>query len=247
MLAHCKRSNCAFTEIIAAAGFGFGDFRLLSPKCVAKRTAENRAQIEKKSRLADRIWQDASPISGTIAETYFKGRGIKCPLPDTLRFHPNTWHGATAQCLPAIVAIVAGVAGVAVHRTYLSPDGAGKAPVTPNKAMLGAVSGGAVRLFDGQPTLVVAEGIETALSLRSGLLAKPVSIWAALSSSNLGKLRLPESPGVLIIAVDGDDAGRSSAHSLAMRANGLGWKVSLLPAPDGHDWNDVLTGKVEVA
>lgn len=247
LLAHCKRSNCAFTEIIVAAGFGFGDFRSLGSDYIAKYTAEHRARVKCKARIAERIWQDAVPISGTIAETYLKGRGINCPLPDTLRFHPHVWHGATAQSLPAIVAIVAGVAGVAIHRTYLSPDGMAKASVSPDKAMLGAVSGGAVRLFDGQPTLVVAEGIETALSLRSGLLTTPVAIWAALSASNLTKIRLPESPGSLIVAADGDDAGRSSAHLLAVRAHDLGWKVSLLLAPNGHDWNDVLTGKVVVA
>ncbi|MDM7969486.1 MAG: toprim domain-containing protein [Paracoccaceae bacterium] len=247
LLAHCKRSNCAFTEIIVAAGCGFGDFRLLSPECVAKRTAENRAQVEKKSQQADRTWQEAGPIRGTIAETYFRGRGISCPLPDTLRFHPNAWHGATAQRLPAIVAIVAGVAGAAVHRTYLSPDGMAKASVSPNKAMLEAVSGGAVQLSYGHHALVVAEGIETALSLRLGLLTTQVAIWAALSAANLAKLRLPEPPGSLTIAADGDDAGRSSAQLLAVRAHELGWKVSLQPAPDGHDWNDVLTGKVVMA
>jgi phage/plasmid primase-like uncharacterized protein len=247
LLAHCKRSNCTFTEIMAAAGLGFGDYRSLTPECIAKRTAEDRARVEKKSQLADRTWQEAGPIRGTIAEAYLRGRGINCPLPDTLRFHPNAWHGATAQCLPAIVAIVAGVAGVAIHRTYLSPDGLAKASVSPNKAMLGAVSGGAVRLYSGHHALVVAEGIETALSLRSGLLTTSVTIWAALSASNLARLRLPQRPGSLTIAADGDDAGRSSAQLLAIRAHDLGWKIFLLPAPDGHDWNDVLTGKVVMA
>ncbi len=34
------------------------------------------------------------------------------------------------------------------------------------------------------------------------------------------------------------------ANQLATRAHALGWQVSLLPAPDGRDWNDVLQGKV---
>lgn len=244
LLAHCKRSNCGFKDIMAAAGCGFAKFQPLSSAHLAKRLADNRALAEKKSRQAELIWQEARPIDGTIAETYLRGRGISCPLPETLRFHPDTWHGATARCLPAIVAIVAGVAGVAVHRTYLLPDGAGKASVSPNKAMLGAVAGGAVRLSDGEDALVVAEGIETALSMGSGLLTMPVTIWAALSASNLSSLKLPKSPRSMIIAADGDDAGRSSAQLLAVRAHQLGWKVSLLPAPNGHDWNDVLIGKV---
>ena len=51
---------------------------------------------------------------------------------------------------------------------------------------------------------------------------------------------LPQDPGHLTIASDGDAGGRSAAHSLARRADALGWVVELLPAPDGHDWNDML-------
>lgn len=244
LLSHCKRANCSFKDILAAASFESGNFQPINPDYLATRATENRITAEKKSRQANRLWQQAGPIRGTVAETYVRGRGISCPLPDTLRFHPNAWHGATAQCLPANVAIVA---GVAVHRTYLLPDGEGKATVMPNKAMLGAVSGGAVRLSDNRHTLVVAEGVETALSLQSGLLTIPVTIWAALSASNLAKLQLPKPRGTLIIAADGDDTGRSSAQLLAVRAHELGWKVSILTAPDGHDWNDVLTGKVVMA
>ena len=35
---------------------------------------------------------------------------------------------------------------VAIHRTFLAPDGHGKAPVEPNKMMLGPTRGGVVRL-----------------------------------------------------------------------------------------------------
>ena len=69
-----------------------------------------------------------------------------------------------------MIARVDGLPRLAVHRTYLRPDGSGKAEVHPAKAMLGAALGGAVRVADGHGPLVVAEGIETALSLPSGLL-----------------------------------------------------------------------------
>jgi len=95
--------------------------------------------------------------------------------------------------------------------------------------------------------LVVAEGIETALSLASGLLRAPATVWAALSTSGLRGLRLPFIQGKLIIANDGDEPGREAAGALAERACALGWEVSLLPAPDGADWNDVLTGKAVAA
>ena len=146
-----------------------------------------------------------------------------------------------------MVALVEGCDRLAVHRTYLRPDGSAKAAVEPAKAMLGATAGGAVTLQDGAGRLVVAEGIETSLSLASGLLGQPMRLVAALSTSGMTALRLPACPSRLTIASDGDEAGHMAANALAERAFALGWHVSLLPAPDGKDWNDVLTLKGRAA
>lgn len=144
-------------------------------------------------------------------------------LPESLRFHPACWH-PTAKRLPAMVARIEGAERFAAHRIYLRPDGSGKAQAEPAKAMLGNTAGGVVRLSAGAGPLVVAEGIETALSLASGLLRGPASIWAALSTSGMTGLRLPAQPGRLIVATDGDEAGRSAGFRLADRAAGLGWE-----------------------
>lgn len=146
---------------------------------------------------------------------------------------------------PLVIALVNGASLHAVHRTYLRPDGSGKAEINQPKLMLGSTAGGAVRLTDGSGPLVVAEGIETALSLASGLLRLPATVWAALSTSGLRGLHLPDRTGRLTIASDGDAAGREAAQALAARAHSLGWQVSLLPAPDGRDWNDILVMKGE--
>jgi hypothetical protein len=146
-----------------------------------------------------------------------------------------------------MVAAVQGAGSPAVHRTWLRADGLGKADIDPPKAMLGAVTGGAVRLADGFGPLVVAEGIETALSLASGLLRTPATVWAALSTSGIRGLHLSPTASRLTIAPDGDAPGREAANALAERAHALGWQVSLLPAPDGRDWNDILTKKGEAA
>ena len=243
LLAHCKRLGCDFRDILAAAGVTAGSYAPPDMATVARREAERKAEAEKRAKQAWRCWQEAEPIGGTVAEVYLRRRGITCDLPDALRFHPECWHGATARRHPALVALVEGGEGFAVHRTYLRPDGAGKAAVEPAKAMLGAVAGGAVRLSEGALTLAVAEGIETALSLSCGLLREPATALAALSTSGLRGLRLPAEPGKLIVAPDGDTPGRDAAHGLAERAHALGWKVSLLPAPEGRDWNDVLAAK----
>ncbi len=211
-----------------------------------EREAQERADAAKRAAQAERLWQEAQPIGGTVAETYLRGRGISGALPPSLRFHPACWH-QSAQRFPAMVARVDGANGFAVHRTYLQADGTAKAHVATAKAMLGATAGGAVRLSQGPGALAVAEGIETALSLPCGLLSAPATVWAALSASGLAALRLPPAPSRLTIASDGDKAGREAAHALADRAAASGWAVSLFPAPSGADWNDVLMGKAALA
>jgi phage/plasmid primase-like uncharacterized protein len=243
----CKKSACAFLDILAAAGLRSGDYTPPDAATVAQRKAQQSADAEKRAAQAKRVWQEAQPIAGTLAESYLRGRGITCDLPPALRFHPDCWHGPTAKRYPALVAAVQGTSLPAVHRTYLRSDGTGKADNDSAKMMLGAVSGGAVRLTEGEGLLVVAEGIETALSLASGLLRRPAAVWAALSTSGIRGLRLPDSTGRLTIAPDGDKAGREAANELAARAHALGWQVALLPAPNGRDWNDILTKKGEAA
>lgn len=242
LLANCKKSACAFSEIIHATGMAPGGYTPPDPTAITQRHRKEMAQVEKRARQAERCWREALPINGTIAETYLRGRGITCNLPDTLRFHPSCWH-ASVNRFPALVALIEGADGFAVHRTYLRADGSDKAEVKPTKAMLGCTRGGAVRLVEAQGPLVVAEGIETALSLASGPLGRPATIWAALSTSGMRGLRLSPLPGRLTIATDGDDPGRAAGHYLAERAYATGWAVSLLPAPDGRDWCDVLVGK----
>lgn len=239
LLAHCKKSGCTFRDIAAAAGIAPGTFTAPDPAAIAQREAERRAEADKRALQAWRLWQDAQHVAGSVAERYLRGRGITCDLPDTLRFHPECWH-PTGKRFPALVAMVEGTASFAVHRTYLRADGSGKADAEPAKAMLGSTQGGAVRLSRAGGSLVVAEGIETALSLCSGLLRAPAAAWAALSTSGLRGLHLPRQPGRITIASDGDKPGRDAAHALAARAYALGWAVSLLPAPAKRDWNDIL-------
>lgn len=246
LLMRCH-AGCDFTAILdALRGRGLvegtGRMPRPDPARLAQRETEERREAARKARQARTAWEEAKPIEGTPAAAYLRGRGITCPLPETLRYHPAAWH-PSARRLPAMVALVEGAERFAVHRTYLHPDGRGKAPVEPAKAMLGSVKGGAVRLTLGAGPLVVCEGIETGLSLACGLLRGPATIWAALSTSGMQVLTLPPSLGRLTVATDGDPAGRAAGHALATRAAALGWTVSLLPAPDGRDWCDVLNMK----
>lgn len=252
LLAQCK-AGCDFAAVLdALRGLGLvagrGTVPRSDPAELARHAAEQRREAERRERQARDVWDGALPLHGTIAETYLRrARGITCALPDSLRFHPACWHGATATRHPALVARVDGGDRFAVHRTWLRADGLGKAAIDPAKAMLGATLGGAVRLAQGPDALAVAEGIETALSLLCGPLRGAVAVWAALSTSGMSGLRLPPpppgAPAALVIASDGDSPGRAAGHALATRASALGWSVTLFPAPDGRDWNDVLMHK----
>lgn len=243
----CKKLGCDFRDIAAAAGIAPGDFAAPDPVEIMRREAERRALDTKRSEQAKRLWLSSAPIEGTIAERYLRGRGITCAMPPTLRFKRDCFHSWSGKWLPAMVALVQSGEGFAVHRTYIAADGAGKAAVETNKAMLGTVTGGAVRLSDGAGRLVVAEGIESAASLLCGLLDGPAEVWAALSTSGLRGLSLPPVPGLLTIATDGDQPGRDAGYALAERAAAFGWQVTMLPAPEGADWNDVLAGKAVLA
>ena len=247
LLLHCKKTGCTFRDILAAAGIAPGEYQAPDRATLAQRDHERQAEAQRKAEQAKRVWQEAQPIAGTPAEAYLRSRGIICELPRTLRFHPSCWHGATAKRHPALVATVQGAGAAAVHRTYLRPDGTGKADIEPTKAMLGATAGGAVQLSVGPSRLAVGEGIESTLSLLCGLLDGPATAWAALSTSGLRGLRLPARVGRLTIACDGDTAGRAAAHALAERAHALGWQVSILDPGNGADFNDILTGTAVAA
>jgi Toprim domain len=241
LLAFCHKSGCSFRDIATAAGLPPNALRTDLSQVTTQGTKSRSQDDARRENQAKALWHDGAtaPIHGTLAETYLRGRGITCALPDSLRFQPNGWH-ATGHHLPMMLARVDGAAGFAVHRTYLRPDGKGKAAVAPAKAMLGPCAGGAVRLSESYGPLVVCEGIETGLSLLCGLLRTPATVWAALSTSGIRSLHLHPMPGRLTIAADGDQPGHDAAYALASRAEALGWRVSLLPAPNGRDWNDVL-------
>jgi len=235
LLVFCHKTGCSFRDIVLALGL---EAKTPDPAAAraadAKRAEYERCQLDK----ARALWSRAKPISGTGGEVYLRRRGITCALPDSLRWAPDAFHGPSGRWLSAMVGEVS---TGAVHRTFFEKSGERLSQNA--KLMQGPCSGGAVRLSGSRGPLVVCEGIETGLSLLSGLVPEPAQVWAALSSSGMRALRLPEVPGALIVATDGDDAGTKAGDALANDAYRLGWDVSLLPAPSGTDWNDILQGE----
>jgi hypothetical protein len=143
----------------------------------------------------------------------------------------------------ALVTRGADGAPLAVHRTFLSRHGLTKAPVEPGKMMLGPCRGGAVRLGPIGGRLMIAEGIETALS---AMQATGETAWAALSTSGLRTLELPASVCDVVVLADGDNAGETAAQDAALRWKREGRCVRIARPPRGLDFNDVLLGRAPV-
>ena len=128
----------------------------------------------------------------------------------------------------------------AIHRTFLAGDGSGKAPVDPQKMMLGPCRGGAVRLAPVGDVMMVGEGIETCLA---AMQATGMPAWAALSTSGLLALVLPDIVRDVIVLADGDDAGEAAAQDAALRWKREGRRVRIARPPHGLDFNDMLLGR----
>ncbi|MDO8982862.1 toprim domain-containing protein [Cypionkella sp.] len=240
LLAFCHKSGCDFRDIVRAAGLPRDALRV-DPQAAREADAKREAYAAEQLAKARRLWATCKPLQGTKGEAYLRGRGITCPLSPALGWAADAFHAPSARWLSAMVG---DVSTGGVHRTYFEKTGArigGQA-----KMMQGPCAGGAVALSEAPGPLVVCEGIETGLSLLSGLLASPATVWAALSTSGMKALALPKPPGELIVATDSDDAGAGwqAGNVLAERANALGWAVSMLPAPEGQDWNDALRGGI---
>jgi phage/plasmid primase-like uncharacterized protein len=193
---------------------------------------------------ARRLFAMSRPLSGTLAETYLRNRGITALHDATsLRFHPRCYYRASGdaepETWPAMTAAVTDLAGAitGAHRTWLAPNGFGKAPVdTPRRAM-GRLLGSGVRFGVARDVMAAGEGVETMLSLRSVLPS--LTMVAALSAGNLAALQLPQHLRRLYVARDNDAAGAAATDALIERARQMGVEAILL-TPRLGDFNDDL-------
>ncbi len=124
-----------------------------------------------------------------------------------------------------------------VHRTWLDPATARKAPLDPSRKAMGNLLGHGVRIGTVSDILAAGEGLESTLSVRMALPNMPVI--SALSANHLAALILPTGLQRLYIAADADEAGAMAVASLAERAGVLGIETIRL-SPFGGDFNEDL-------
>jgi hypothetical protein len=183
------------------------------------------------------------PIAGTPAEAYLRARKITADLHEApLRYHPALLYRDTnspSRKLPALVAAVTDNNGEirGIHRTFLDPTRNDKASVASPRRSLGAILGNSVRFGVIDDFVMIGEGIETVLSLKSALPEPPMV--AALSAAHLSEWELPASLRRLVIAADNDPAGRCAASKLSERATTPGIEVETVVSR-GEDFNDDL-------
>jgi len=207
------------------------------------------------------IWNDTVDLTDPAAEPallWFENRGVtplRLPLADVryhhgLRYYDGQNYVGTFPCIVSMIRDNAGLTRT-LHRTYITADGkkpveipAGKTrklhPVPCDRT----ASGGAVRIDEPTNCLNLAEGIETALSVRR-LTRLPT--WACLSKDLLRNVEIPDTVRFITIWADKDrsDAGQQAAAELVMRLRQEGRKaVAMLPPGEmgakSLDWNDLL-------
>lgn len=203
-------------------------------QAVAKRAKRQLLAMEKREavrRKAFGLWLSGQArLVGTPVAAYLAGRGIDLARLGrqpgalrALRFHPACWCCEADAPLPALLAAISGEVAdpatgeikrgfLAVHRTWLAPDGRGgwgKAPLAYPRLTWGDYRGGCIALWRGGAgtplsrmaageRVLAGEGIEDALS---PILSRPTyRALAAVSLSNLGNLALPAPADITILA-----------------------------------------------
>lgn len=192
-------------------------------------------------------WNAATPIAGTLADTYLASRRLSFSDPDgdVLRFSPVCvfGHGTTHPCMVALFRNILTNEPQAIHRTALSADGK-----KIDRKALGPIAGAAIKLSDDADVtmgLHIAEGIETTLAAMA-LGFSPA--WALGAAGGIAKFQVLGRIEALTILVDHDkpdergrQAGHAAARECADRWIAAGREVrSVVPRRIGADMADLV-------
>ena len=236
-----------------------------SPEDRQAETAKTLILDQKKEERIDSTWKMAKKLSddsvgAKAVVTYLRNRGVtisvkKLEAEDCIRAIDKMpyYEGKEKKGdYPAMVSAVRDCFGVlkTLHITYLLPEGV-KAPVTIPKKILSmpskeSMSGCSIPLTKAGKMLAVAEGVETALSVSTGLR---LPCWATISANGMRSLRIPNHVLYVLIMADKDrsEAGYKAALELQtrLRKQGCDARIFLpdMDIPDnakGVDWNDAL-------
>lgn len=168
LLAHCHKTGCDFRDIVKAAGLPPDALRI-DPEEARKADAQREADATEQLGKARKLWANSAPICGTKGETYLRGRGITCPLPQSLRWAVDTYHGPSGRWLSAMVA---DVSTGGVHRTFFDKAGCPPSQIERGRDM--TLTGAELRRLRRAVGLTQA-----ALAARAGVHRETVGYWEA--------------------------------------------------------------------
>ncbi|MBB4087977.1 toprim domain-containing protein [Sphingomonas carotinifaciens] len=236
VLFHCF-AGCTAEAIMAALRSG----KILAP--VGHDPGQRQDGGGDLNKVALAVWRHAEPFPGTLADRYLRSRAI-VPESVVARYDPRCQcgSGAAKAYAPALIVPIEDDTGViAIHRTWLSPDGRGKADMPEPKRMLGNPGTGAVR-WGGIPVdgiLRLAEGVEDAASVMN-MLGAGHSVWPVLGIERYQAVTVPESVHTVVIySQHGSEAARAIDRAAShLTANGR--QLVVKPPPHAGDWNDLL-------
>lgn len=224
---------------------GLGESRI--PERNSRRRSQLERPLEAPAEDRDRteralaIWQEARPITGTPAEIYLAGRGLSYDG-EALRWHPACPFGKGERygCMIAIIRGVVDHKPQAIHRTAIDANGH-----KIDRKAYGPIGGGAVKLTDDADVttvIAIAEGIETALSIRDLPELSTMPVWSLISANGIAAF--PALPGIetVWIAADHDVSGTGlkAARAAAERLEAAGIEtIIIVPTEAGADLNDI--------
>jgi hypothetical protein len=232
---HCARCN--------ARGYAFGNGvpRMDRQAFHASRELADRldkTEIQKSRDKARALWCRSKPIEGSVAKRYLRTvRGIRCELPTTLAYlEPGDGYppamiaafGMAREVLPGVLAIDPGDV-MGVHLTLLRNDGLAKAGTNADKRTIGKSHDMPIMLMPptDMMSLVVAEGIEDALSAGSTLRMGAMAAGSAGRLPSIAK-HIPDWMETVTVLVDDDRIGERYSHELAIELQRRGIEVSLV-------------------
>ena len=207
-----------------------------------------KENIEKNCERMMAVWNSSIGVQKEDPVwSYLNGRGIDFePSHKVIRFCPKCYEYETKTTMPAMGAAVMtpDYQVATLHRTYLARSKGKwvKASIeSPRKFMskIRPLSGGAIRLFDANDVLGIAEGIETAIACQKRW---NIPVWACTSSTLMESFVPPAGVNALCIFGDNDKifAGQKAAYTLAVKYSE---KIDVsvhIPELPGTDWLDCL-------
>ncbi len=187
----------------------------------------DKSQPRDRQEAARKLFALGQPLPGTLAETYLRGRGIALGLDlPALRFHPvcycRPYTQGPLKRFPALLAAATDLKGrlTGLQRTFLAPDGRGKAPFDEPRRDMGELLGHAVRFGEPDGVLAAGEGLETVLSLLTLFPTFPMA--AGLGAARLAAMQFPRKLSRLYHLRDNDRAGGFAEEKLRQRCQAAG-------------------------